>query len=205
MSHLEIYRTSYGKKKSLKSNWQFDSRPPKVGNRPDPNVCKWSATCHWKALNNGYKFALDLIPIEGLSKELWPHKVAGVQIETFSRLSLGSLGIKSHSDVGAAERHKKYYMGEGDGFPRVRAMMSLVSPELPMACPSTKGARKNDLTNLLVGLMQVWVSKWGLSLFLVPSRSSNMPPLPPLVLWARERTPGSQHFHCLINLDSSWV
>jgi len=53
-------------------------------------------------------------------------------------------------------------MGEGGGFPRVRAMVSLVSlvsPGLPMACPSTKGASKNELTNLLIGLMQVRVSK----------------------------------------------
>jgi hypothetical protein len=38
------------------------------------------------------------------------------------------------------------------------AVVSLVSPELPVACPSTKGARENELTNLLVGLMQVRVS-----------------------------------------------
>jgi len=46
-------------------------------------------------------------------------------------------------------------MGEGGGFPRVRAVVSLVNPELPMACPSTKGALECELTNLLVGLMQV--------------------------------------------------
>jgi hypothetical protein len=44
-------------------------------------------------------------------------------------------------------------MGEGGGFPRVQAMVSLVSPKLPMACPSIKGASKCELTNLLVGLM----------------------------------------------------
>jgi hypothetical protein len=37
-------------------------------------------------------------------------------------------------------------------------MVSLVSPELPVACFSTKGALKCELTNLLVGLMQVRVS-----------------------------------------------
>jgi hypothetical protein len=31
-------------------------------------------------------------------------------------------------------------MGEGGGFPRVRAMVSLVSPKLPVVCPNTKGA-----------------------------------------------------------------
>jgi len=54
-----------------------------------------------------------------------------------------------------AEQCKEYYMGEGDGFPRVRAVVSFVSPELPMTCPNTKGAPECKLTNLLVGLMQV--------------------------------------------------
>jgi len=44
-------------------------------------------------------------------------------------------------------------MGEGGGFPRVQAMVSHVSPELPVACPSTKGAPESELTHLLVGLM----------------------------------------------------
>ncbi len=34
-------------------------------------------------------------------------------------------------------------------------MVNFVSPESPVACPSTKGAPKVELTNLLVGLMQV--------------------------------------------------
>jgi hypothetical protein len=60
--------------------------------------------------------------------------------------------------VGAAERYKDSYMGEGGGFPQIRVVVSLVSPELPMACFSTKGALENELTNLLVGLMQVQIS-----------------------------------------------
>jgi hypothetical protein len=38
MSHLDICSSSYGQKKGRGSNWQFDSRPLKVGNRPDPDV-----------------------------------------------------------------------------------------------------------------------------------------------------------------------
>jgi hypothetical protein len=34
---------------------QFDSRPLKVGNRLNPGACRWSATHHWKALNESYK------------------------------------------------------------------------------------------------------------------------------------------------------
>jgi hypothetical protein len=51
-----------------------------------------------------------------------------------------------------------YYMGEDGGFPRIWAVVSLVNPKLPVACPSTKGAPESELINLLVGLMQVRVS-----------------------------------------------
>jgi len=56
------------------------------------------------------------------------------------------------------EKRKKYYMGEGGGFPRVWATVSLVSLRLPVACPINKGALECELANLLVGLMQVRVS-----------------------------------------------
>ncbi len=36
MNHLDICNT----KKGWESNWQFDSWPLKVGNRPDPGVCR---------------------------------------------------------------------------------------------------------------------------------------------------------------------
>jgi hypothetical protein len=61
--------------------------------------------------------------------------------------------------VGALERHKVYYIREGGGFPRVWAVVSQVSPELPVVCPSTKGALESELTNLLVGFMKVRVSE----------------------------------------------
>ncbi len=54
---------------------------------------------------------------------------------------LGSSGTKCHLDVGFVERHKVYYKGEGGGFPQVQAMVSRVSPSLPVACPSTKSAQ----------------------------------------------------------------
>jgi hypothetical protein len=138
MSHSVIYITSYGQKKGRESNWQFDSRPQKVGNWPDPGVCRWSATHRWKDLEESYKIALNLIPIWGLSRELWAPKVPGVQTGTISGLLLGSPGNKSHSDVGATEQRREYYMGEGGGFPRVWVVVSQVSPRLLVACPNTK-------------------------------------------------------------------
>jgi len=119
MSHLDICNTSYGKKKGRGSNWQFDSWPLKVKNRPDLGVCRWSVTRHWKALKENYKFASNLIPIGGLSKELWTRKVPRIQTGTISRLLLGSPRTKTHSDVSAVERRREYYMGEGGGFPQV--------------------------------------------------------------------------------------
>jgi hypothetical protein len=53
-------------------------------------------------------------------------------------------------------------MGEGGGFPRVHAMVnnvSHVSLGSPMACPSIASAPECELTNLLVSLMQVRVTK----------------------------------------------
>jgi hypothetical protein len=74
MSHSDVCSTSYVRKKGR----EFDSRPLKVGNEPDPGVFRWSATHRWKVLKESYKFAWDLIPIRGLSKELWAAKVPGV-------------------------------------------------------------------------------------------------------------------------------
>jgi hypothetical protein len=79
IGHLDIYSPSYGQKKGRESNWQFDSRPLKVGNRPVPDVRSGSATWRWKALFEGYKISSDLIAIRGRGEELWLSKVPGVQ------------------------------------------------------------------------------------------------------------------------------
>jgi hypothetical protein len=132
MSHLDICSPSYGQKKGRESNWQFDSRPLKVRNRPKSDVDRWNATWRWKALEEGYKFDLNLIPIGGRGKKLWLSKVSGVQTGTVSGLHFGSLRTKSHSDVASMGERREYYMGEGDGFPRVRAVVNQV-------CQSARG------------------------------------------------------------------
>jgi hypothetical protein len=38
------------------------------GNRPDPDVCKRSVTHRWKALDESYNFASNLVPIEVWAK-----------------------------------------------------------------------------------------------------------------------------------------
>jgi hypothetical protein len=56
---------------------------------------------------------------------------------TISGLHFGSPGNLCHSDVASATSHREYYMGEGGGFPRVRAMVGLV-------CPSARGKSQHQ-------------------------------------------------------------
>jgi hypothetical protein len=118
---------SYGQKKGQESNWQFDSRPLKVGNRPLLDVRFECATWRWKDLDEGYNFGSDLIAIQLCSRELWRFKVPGVPLGQF-RDHFGSPGNLCHSDVASATSRREYYIGEGGGFPRIRAVVSLVRP-----------------------------------------------------------------------------
>jgi hypothetical protein len=128
IGRLDIYSPSYGQKKGRESNWQFDSRPLKVGNRPVPDVRSRSATWSWKALFEGYKFGLDLVPIEGRGEELRSPKVPGVQIGTISGLHFGSPGKKSHSDATPVGERRVYYREYGGGISGARAVVCHVSP-----------------------------------------------------------------------------
>jgi len=151
MTHLDIWNTSYGQKKGRESNWQFDSRPLKVKNQSDFLACRWRATCRWKALNEGYNFALVLISIWGLHVKLWAPKVAGVLILAISGLPLGSL------DVGLMERHTIYYKGKGGDFPQVRAVVSLVTSSCPWLVLAPKMFQLCTNHFVLVLCRPVWV------------------------------------------------
>jgi hypothetical protein len=121
--------------KRPKVKWQFDSRPLKVGNRPDFLACRRHATYRWKALDEGYKFALNYITIEGLHRRLCTFKVTRVPTMRISGVPLGSPGTKSHLDVAPVEKHRVYYKGEGGP----GCGESCVS-ELPVVRPNTKSA-----------------------------------------------------------------
>jgi hypothetical protein len=84
MTHLNIWSTSYGQKKGWESNWESDSRPLKVKNRPDLLACRWRATYRWKVLNEGYNFTSDLMSIRGLQRKLWgPQSRRSPKFENF--------------------------------------------------------------------------------------------------------------------------
>jgi hypothetical protein len=78
IGHLNICSPSYGQKKGRESNWQFDSRPLKVGNRPFPDLRIESEIRRWKDLGEGYNFGSDLVAIQVCSRELWAPKVPGL-------------------------------------------------------------------------------------------------------------------------------
>ncbi len=124
----------------VKTHWIEAFLSLKVKNQPNFHVCRWRATYHWKVFNEDYNFALDIISIGGLQRKLWTPKVTGVPSSRISGLPLGNFGTKNHLDVAFMERHKIYYKGEGGGSPQVWAVVSLVSPSLPVARPSTKSA-----------------------------------------------------------------
>jgi hypothetical protein len=89
---LPVKVTSYGQKKGRESICQFDSRPQKVGNRPDLLSYKGHATYRWKVLDESYNFTLDHTSIGGLVAKLWGSKVARIPVGEISGLPLGSPG-----------------------------------------------------------------------------------------------------------------
>ncbi len=78
IGNSDICSPSYGQKKGRESNWQFDSQPLKVGNRPLPDVRFGSAIRIWKDVDEGYNFGSDLVVIQLCSRELWWFKVLRV-------------------------------------------------------------------------------------------------------------------------------
>jgi hypothetical protein len=74
IAHLDIWNTSYGQKKARESNSResasFDSRPLKVGNRPEILGCKKRATYQSKGLDETYNFASDGKSIWALLRKL---------------------------------------------------------------------------------------------------------------------------------------
>jgi hypothetical protein len=83
IGHLDICSPSYKQKKGRESNWQFDSRPLKVGSGPLSDIRFESATWRWKDLNKGYNFGSDLVAIRLYNRELWASKVPRLQSGQF--------------------------------------------------------------------------------------------------------------------------
>jgi hypothetical protein len=134
IAHLNIWNTSYGQKKGPESNSRefasFDSRPLKVGNRPEILGCKKRATYRWKGLDETSNFASDDELIGDLLRKLWSFKVARVpKMRDFGTLTRESWESRDKMAIWMPplRRVTEYTIrGEGGGFPQVRAVVSLV-------------------------------------------------------------------------------
>ncbi len=130
IAHLNICSPSYGQKKGRESNWQFDSRPLKVGNRPLPDLRLESAISRCKDLDEGYKFGLDLVVIRLCSRELWAPKVPGQFSGQFRDSDSRVPGVPGKSDIQAwvPQSVTKYNIGSMVvAYSRVRAVVSQVN------------------------------------------------------------------------------
>ncbi len=164
-------------------------------------MCRWPTTYCWKALNEGYNFASDLIFIEGLLAKLWGSKVAGIPILAISKLPLVNPGTKSHLDVGPMGSHRVYYKGEGDGFPQVRAVVSLMSPSCPWLILAPKVLQL--CTNHFVLILCRHV--WSLSILRSPIPELQHTPLPLQSATSQGTCPASLFFCCFPFGTHIWV
>ncbi len=153
IGNSDIFSPSYGQKKGRESNWRFDSRPLKVGNRFLPDIRSERATWPWKDLDEGYNFGLDLVAIQVCSRELWRFKVPGVPPGQF-RDSIGTPFRESREFVplgcrcgGASQSilHGGWWWhppspGRGESY----------GPKCPWFVPTPKGVPECGLTTRVV-------------------------------------------------------
>jgi hypothetical protein len=132
-------------------HWQFGHLQPKLWAKEGPGVklavwlptiksrestssrrrleeCDTTLESSWRELQHWFKTC----PNPSLGQGAMAVQSFGSPAGTLSGLHFGSPNKMCHSDVAFAISRREYYKGEGSGFPRVRAVVSLV-------CPSARG------------------------------------------------------------------
>jgi hypothetical protein len=136
----------------MASHWPFGHLQPKLWAKEGPGVklavwlpttksrestssrCpNWECDTSLERSRRGLQVWLDLVAIRLRNRELWAPKVPGLHPGRFrddfgiiSGFHFGSPGNLCHLDVAPTGRRRVYYMGDGGGIPRVRAVVSLV-------------------------------------------------------------------------------
>jgi hypothetical protein len=126
----------------MPSHWQFGHLQLKLWAKEGPGVIWFPTTKSRESMPSRHPIWACDMALErsrrGLQLRFKPRRdprpqsrVMAVQSSgslagTISGLHFGTPGNLCHLDVGAAERRRVYYMGDGGGIPRVRAMVSLV-------------------------------------------------------------------------------
>jgi len=135
----------------MASHWQFGYLQPKLWAKEGPGVklAVWLRTTKSRESTSSRRRLEDCnTALKSFRRELqhWfktrPDPSSGrraMAVQSFksptgtlSGLHFGSPNKMCHSDVASTTSHREYYMGKGGGFPRVRAVVSLV-------CPSARG------------------------------------------------------------------
>ncbi len=137
IGHLDICNPSYGQKKGRESNWQFDSRPLKAGNRLLPDLRIESAIRRWKDLAEGYKFGLDFVV---RSYELPKSRDSTRDsFGTISRLQPGSPGVKVTFGRGCRGVSHNILWGVRWWLTPESGPWCVSWSKVPVACPNTQG------------------------------------------------------------------
>ncbi len=156
IGHLDICSPSYGQKKGRESNWQFDSRPLKVGNRPLPNLRIESAIRCWKDLDEGYKIGLNLVIIRLRSRELCAPKVPGLHPGQF-RDNFGTPTWESREKepfgCSLSRASQRILYGGRWWLPPSSGRGVSCGPKCPWLVPTPKGVPECELTTSWFVLM----------------------------------------------------
>jgi len=153
IGHLDICRPSYGQKKGRESNWQFDSRPLKVGNRPLLDLRIQSATWRWKDLDEGYNFGSDLVTIRLCSRELRAFKVPGLQPGQFrDNFETPTRESREKEPFGCSPRNvaQRILYGGRWWLPPSPGRGVFCGPKCPWLVPTPKGVPERELTTWVV-------------------------------------------------------
>jgi hypothetical protein len=118
IAHFDIWNTSYGQNKGRESNWQFHSRPLKVGNRPDFLACRWRATYLGKLLTRATTLLQTASQSEVCTRSYAPPKLRESQLWEFRDSHLEVSRQKAIWMWPLVERRKIYYKGKGGYFPK---------------------------------------------------------------------------------------
>jgi hypothetical protein len=129
----------------MASHWQFGHLQPKLWakERPGVKLAIWLPTtksrestssrrrleeCDMELESSRWELQhwFKTRPDPSLGRGVMAVQSSGSPVGTLSGLHFGSPNKMCHSDVASATSRKEYYMGEGGGFPRVRAVVSLV-------------------------------------------------------------------------------
>jgi hypothetical protein len=131
----------------MPSHWRFGHLQPKLWAKEGPGVklavwlpttksqestssrrpiwaCDMALKRSWRGLQLWFRPCRD----PTLQSGVMAVQSSGSPAGTISGLHFGSPGNLCHSDVASVTSRREYYMGEGGGFPGVRAVVSLVRP-----------------------------------------------------------------------------